>query len=517
MEDGQLPIQQIDERTVYELPRWVKILFRFYAVIFLLCTIVGGLELIHYVTTRVQGLPTVVVESLISQSGFIGIAVLAFVLVILILEILYGISVYKFRRWVLPLALTFSISTVLIGLLRLLNVGFTGIVDLIGLVIGMTFMGLVGYASIKYWSVFTGSARKLLIQIPLLLVLHPFIVFAILFQIFTDDSQIDDSDLILMPVEVLPESNNAHYSLPDINNLSVQEQQNYELALEFTRDMDGKNLNNSEAINVANQTKNLTDHFIATSGKSGYQCPTLVNDYSLDAGLCSLSDIKGLALLASFRAGVEADTGNPDKAVTTAVSIVRTGGLISNAEQPVLIEYLVGIALMNIGLESIERTLNNSTSTSNWIIASAISELEQSKAHTFADSLRREYMSMKDMSTSFEEFSNYFYQHNKTVNQRARLFRKQIAMSSLGCSVDIAKQQQEQEIEQLLIEMHLAPTTWPIISPNFIGKVLNSVVVASLNTVGQKGCEVNKRNQSVQELLKNNIIIEVETETADAG
>lgn len=512
MEYEQIPQT---EEMVYELPKWVKILFRFYAVIFLLGTIVVGVKLVHSVTTRGQELLAVVTDSLVSTSGIIAIALFAFALVVLILEVLYGIGVYKFKRWVLPLVLTFSFSTLLIGFLSLLNLNFVGIADLVGLLIGMAFMGLVGYVAIKYWTVFTGSARKLLIQIPLLLVLLPFILFATLSQIFTDDKQINDSDLVLQPVELLSQSNNAHYSLPEIDSLPVQQQQIYEAALGYAKEAEGTNLNNQDTINLINQTRSLTDAVIEASLKNGYQCPTSVNNYGLDAELCSLNDIRDLAVLTAFRADVEADTGNKDRAISTAVSVVQLGDLVGNTEQPTLIEHLVGIAVMNIGLESLERTLNTSATTSNQTIHSAISNLEQSKINdnTFADSLRREYMGMEDTSKSFEQFSNYFYQHNKTVNQRAEIFRMGVAISSQGCDADTT--QEQKEIEQLVEEIRLSPFEWPIISPNFIGKLLNSVVVASLNTAGQKGCEVNELNERVQGLLQSNITNEPESQDID--
>lgn len=512
MEFEQIPQT---EGVVPELPKWAKILFRFYAIVFLLYTIVVGIQLFYSVTTRGKELLAVVADPMVSTSGIGAIAAFAFALVILILEVLYGVGVYKFRRWVLPLILTFSFSTLLIGFLSIFKLNFDGITDLIGTLIGMAFMGTAGYAAIKYWSLFTGSARKLLIQIPLFLVLLPFILFATLSQIFTDDKQINDSDLVLQPVELLSQSNNAHYSLPDIDSLPAQQQEIYEAALGFAKEAEGANLNNQEAINLINQTRSLTDAVIEASAKSGYQCPTSVNNYGLDAELCSLNDIRDLAVLTAFRADVEADTGSKDQAIETAVSVVQFGGLVGNTEQPTLIEHLGGIAVMNIGLESLERTLNTPATTSNQTIRSAISDLEQSKinTNTFADSLRREYMGLKDTSKSFEQFSNYFYQHNKTVNQRAEIFRMGVAISSRGCDADTT--QEQKEAEQLVEEIRLSPFEWPIISPNFIGKLLNSVVVASLNTAGEKACEVNELNERVQGLLQSDITTEPEPQDVD--
>lgn len=495
------------EEGVKQLPNWVKVLFRFYAVIFLLGTIVAGVTLVNSFTSRSQELLTLVFDSMVSTSGSIAIALYAFALVILILQVIYGMSIFRFKRWVLPLVLIFSFCTLLVGFLRLVNQNFTDIFDLTGLLIGMTFTGVVAYVAIKYWSKFTGSAKKLLIQISLFLIFLPFILFAILSQIFLDDPQINDSDLVLQPVELLSQSMNAYYSLPDIKNLSVRQQQTYDVALAYAKELEDKKLNNQEAINLVNQTKGLTDAVLEASSKNGYQCPTLVNNYSLDAEVCSLNSIRNLAILTSFRAGVEADIGNKDQAISTAVSIVKLGSLIANTEQPLLIEHLVGIAVINIGLESLERTLNTSATTSNQLLSSAISNLEQSKidSNSFANSLRREYAGLKDTLETFEQFSNYFYQHNKTVNQQAEIFRMGVAISSQGC--DAVASLEHLEVDQLVEEIRLSPTKWPVISPNFIGKVFNSTVVASLSSGSEKACKVNEFNQRVQKLLQNNIAV----------
>lgn len=499
MEYEQIPQA---EEVVYELPKWAKLLFRFYAVIFLLGTIFVGARLVYFVTTRGQELSSIVTDSQVLPLGSVAIALFALAVVILILEVIYGIGVYKLKRWVLPLILTFSFTTLLIGLLRLVNLNFDGIAELIGLLIGMTFMGTVGYAAIKYWSMFTGSARKLLVQIPLLLVLSPFILFATLSQIFIDDAQINDSDLVLQPVELIAQSDNAHYTLPDIDSLSAQQQRSYEAALQYAKESEGLNLNNQEAINFTNQTRNLTDAVIEASSKKGYQCPTLVNNYSIDAELCSLNDMRDLAVLTAFRADVEADTGNKDQAIMTAVSVIQFGSLIGNAEQPNLLELLVGIAVMNFGLESLERTLHTPATTTNQTIRFAISDLEQAKLSitAFTNSFRREYMMLKDTSKPLEQFSSYFYQHNKTVNQRAEIFRRDIAILSQGCEADTSLQQQQ--IDQLVEEMIQSSTKWPLISPNYIGKIINGVTAAHLYDWGPKACELNDRVNELQELLR---------------
>ncbi|MFT7507766.1 MAG: hypothetical protein ACI92I_000934 [Acidimicrobiales bacterium] len=503
MENEQIPT---DENVVAGLPKWVKILFRFYAVVFLLGTIVVGAKLLH----SYRELTNAWGEGIVPTSVIIAVAC-----VILILEILYGIGIYRLKRWVLPITLTFSFSMVLIGLLNLINQNFTNITELIGSIIGISFMGLVGFASIKHWNTFGGSSRKLLIQVPLLLALLPLFLLTILTLLFPDDQQINDSDLILQPVEVLSEFNNAHYSLPDIDNLSVQELENYKSALTFARELDESDANSPEAISLVNQTRGLTDSFIAASYKQGYQCPTTVNNYSVNARYCNLNYHRSFATLTTLRTAVEADTGNSDQAIETAMSVIRMGSFMGNYKQSELLEYFTGIAMMKTGFESLERTLNNSTSTSNQAIISAISELEQLKVSdtAFANSLRKQYMTMKDASKTLAPFNNYLYQHNKTLNDMAESFRIQIPLTSLGCDTDTTVQ--KEEVEQHINQARLVYTPWSIVSPNIIGKTLSSVVIVSFNSAGERRCKVNNQNQAVQELLQNNITTELESQDDD--
>jgi len=249
----------------------------FYIVFLLLGTIAVSL-FIHSVTSLIQEQSAIITDSQTSVSNTVATIPFTIIAIIVIMGIFYGIGLYKFRRWVLPLVITFSFITLLIGILKVINFNFTSITDLIILLAVMTFMGLAGFASIKYWSVSTGPARKLLIQIPLLLALLPFIVFATLLQLYPDDSQINDEDLVLQPTKILPKLDNAHYSLPDTDNLSLLQQQNYEAVLTYAKEIDEESLNNPKAIDLVHKTKELTDSYIDASDKRGYQCPTLLNN-----------------------------------------------------------------------------------------------------------------------------------------------------------------------------------------------------------------------------------------------
>ena len=490
------------EKVVYELPKWAKFIVRFYAVVFLLGTIVVYAKLLYSATTKGQEWLLIVTNSAVTTYNIIIIASFAFTLV-LILEILYGVGVYKLKRWTLPLILTYSFSTLLTSFLRLPNLNFTRVDDLVSLLIGIIFMSVVGYVSIKYRSRFTGSARKLLIQIPLLTVLLPFIIFVTLNQIFIDDNQINDSDLILEQIAVLEESKNAHYMLPIIDELSTRQLEEYEIALTIAEGLQDETVTNSDDIlGYVNSVQNLTDRFIAASNRQAYQCPTLTNNYEADAPLCNLSDIRNLALLTSLRAFAETNIGNSDQSLETSMSIVRMGNLLSNSEQPILIEHIVGIALMRIGLESIERTIDSKATTSDEVLINTADELQDYMMHgtALSTSLQKEYMSTKESLRPFEKYSQYFYQHNKTVNDLAELTRKQMEVAVASCGDDYSRKLKQ--LESYVDEEQKDVNAFLLISPNGIGEILKGGLMASLGSVRGKECELNTLNETVRDKIE---------------
>ncbi len=219
--------------------------------------------------------------------------------------------------------------------------------------------------------------------------------------------------------------------------------------------------------------------------------------------MCSLTHINNLATLTLLRAEVEFANNDFDQALSTAIAVVSLGGLIGNSEYPTLIELLVGINTKNMGLQSIERMLNNPEITISYQIAQSIIEiLKQSriKDTAFADSLCVEYMTSKETLATFEQFSNYFYQHNKTTNHRAEMYRIIIDLSLQECDV-VAVNEQDYMNEFTEDILHL-PTGWRVLLPNSVGKILNSVMFNPLLSASTLTCSVNELNEKIHDSLK---------------
>ncbi len=511
-------VSQSNDGVVPELPKWVKILFRVYAV-----SLFTGLtvSIVRSLYKNVTGDSGVMIDKVLDSGIVTGQVIMSlgfiFTAVVYVLTVIYLIAIYRLKRWSLPLLMLTSVYALIAGVVILVNQNLAGVAEYFRLLIGMLCMGGLSFLAVRYWSYFSGPARRLIIQVPLLLVILPVLVFFVLTQIFTDDSQINDADLVLQPVVLLPQGDNAHYFIPDKSTLSAAQLEIYDTANLYVAQYVGTNkergensfvnFNNPEAIVIVNQTKFLTDALILASTKKGYQCPKSVNIYSmLESDICPIGSIRGAAYLTVLRANVEADTGNVDTAIETALSVVRMGHLIADAEQSFLIEHLVGAAVMEAGLASLERTLTQGDTISPERIITTLAALEELKINndSVVNTLRREYMDLKGLYETFASSSGYFYQHNKTVNQAAIVFRNAVTANAKGCNADTS--QEAIEGERMIIELFESKTEWPLISPNFLGKLLNSTVLASLTTFNQRACGINEFNEQIQTLLENKLV-----------
>ena len=489
------------------LPTWVRWTFRFYAVYTLFLVIVTGANLVYSLIINNQNLmgelwgETFPLETIVIASFAIhGI-------LLLLLLLFFAIGTFRYKRWVLPLILIFSFHAIIVTTLQIFIHQIGGLATFGFSILHLGLALLLSYAAVQYWSRFADSARRLLIQVPLLFLLLPYLVFPILFALFPDDKTINDQDLLLEPVALLAPEDNVYYALPDMENVSEHTQEAIDTSLRIMREEDTI-INTSDPMiqSLVEETKELTDAFLVAAERTGYQCPTSINNYSLEAELCSsLSNIQTLALLTSLRAQVETETTTVDEALLTATNIIQFGTHFTHAEQPQLIEYLVGMAVQGIGMNALEQILLVENVPSHNTITTVNAALERAKVShaSFADIFKLEYTLHRKTSEVLAENSNYFYQHNRTMNKLALNTRYQIAAVSKGCDADTSAE--EAAVEEMLENTLSVQNISSFIQPNFIGKVLFSVIGTSITNLNDSTCELNERNQELQAQLQSKI------------
>jgi hypothetical protein len=488
-----------------ELPAWVILFFKLYAGVFLGLLSIFTAKLIYFYTFELRDfLTSITFEGSHIYQGDIEVSSIipaVFLLIVFALGILNAVAVFKTKRWALPLTLLSSFFIILLGSIALFSDGLEKPLHSVLVFMGIVMLLLVFYSGIKYWKFFTAPTRRLSNQIPSFILLLPVIVFASATFIFTDDPEIHDSDLLLSEITALEQSENAHYFLPVIKELKPDQRSDFEVALEFARADEGGVSGSPEAILAVEKVSNLVDDFVTASDKKGYQCPTVVNDYNFDAKLCSLNDIRNLAVLTSLRADIEAAAGNYDQAIKTAVSIVRMGALVGNSEQPVIIERLVGMALSRIGLETIQKIIDLPEFSIGNSQNEVMAELDRYKFNNSSSvaSMKREYLTLKNSYAPLEQYASYFYQHNKTVNDLAEVFRRQIEVLGSSCGPEHLKKSEDLEN---YIRRNQAIYPVPA-APNYIGEIVNMVIIASLNNIKDSDCEISELRETVHDALRN--------------
>jgi hypothetical protein len=528
------------------MPKWFKLFFRMCValllsgVIFVVVTsAISAASQVRAFYSFFFGSPIDIfrpVALLFSPINFFILGLFAFAALLIVLLIFYGAGLLRFQRWTLHVLLFFVASSLFVGALGIMLGNFVGIDELIGTVVGLVFVFGVGYGAWVYRTAFVGSTRKLWMQIPLLAVLAPTVFFSTLSQIYTDDDAIHDADLLLPDMVVLPEADNAHFALlippgtlsrEEISSLDKVHE--YYRALEQGRDIDI----GSASIALENLTE-VADRFIAASQKPGYQCPSLMDPYDPGTWMCPMGSVLDRARILVLHSYIEATRGNVEVALESALAPARLGKLIS-AEQPPLDEHLVGIALVRIGVESIERIVNKVATPLSRDTASAIvRELEtyELDGSSLEKSLKWEYVFGKETLRPFERFGGHLWHHNRTNNELAEWMRRNIAVARTTCDGNTV----EQKISALKADIDKRSRNisgWTFIKPNGIGEAfidkkvrnvsesviiepksvveriflerdetLKPTVISNLGDPRKKECEVNEINEALQQRLR---------------
>ena len=290
-----------------------------------------------------------------------------------------------------------------------------------------------------------------------------------------DVPTVTDADLLLAPVPVLTESNNAYYFLPELE----------------------------EVTDLSDRA--LTDAFIAASKKPGYQCPTTVNNYSYEAETCPLNQLRDLARLTAARATSSLASGDVADAVESSVATLRMSHLVT-ASDGQLIEELVGMAIYDIAADALVEIVPTLAQQQKSTVAVAIENYRPNKV-TLQNAHRYDYMQIKEAINQItqggpmtgREFvfesqpSAYRWHPNRTANNIAEVYRLQTSQ----CGIDCDTTQISKEIER---SQHMTP--WHMLLPNGAGNILFAVYAGSLNSVYDRMDELEATYDELAQSLK---------------
>lgn len=303
-----------------------------------------------------------------------------------------------------------------------------------------------------------------------------------------DIASINDSDLQLQKVSVA-DSDNAYFDLIKLSGVIYEPKDKSQAIIDM---LAGKTWDNQVAEDVVSKNSQAFIYFAEAARKLKYQNPKSADPAKITSNmvLAPMNSWKQMARLSAIRAMYLAKQGKDKEALDEALNSVIVGQKIQNS-QATLIEYLVAIAMKNVGLETVQKIIPSSKLTS--------SELKQ-----YAQGLDKFYKNEDGLIMAFKsEYhglswiidsivsgdieglnpevakkikNDYYFQPNRTKLLFAEYVRANIKSVNDSCG----------EIEVTEVKP-LVPTNFAklYIEENAIGKILYdtiSIILAGSNT-----------------------------------
>lgn len=397
--------------------------------------------------------------------------------------LLLALGTIRLARWVqIPLYLVFVLNIFFIIYSTLLVPNW---VDATMSAIG----AVVLFFYLKKSRTFATGRRLIGLQILTILSLLPATILILLSVIFTDQALLDDSAMQLSIVEPINASDNLYITLTNVGDeLPSAADTAEELVSDYP-----SSWSQATADQIAEQLQPHIDAY-TTATKQEYQCPMSVNNFTLEAELCELNLIRDYAQIMQFVALHEATRGNSVLAQTYATAPITVGLTMLESDNVTLIEYLVGLASINIGLDTLE-TLNNENALNQTAIRQ---QLAGTSIPT--DSLRtpiqREYLLFRTaLDDTLDLPQSYVYHPNRTRNELFTFMSRVAESSTANCATDNPTSSVDTELIEYVERVRsnaFNPTR-----PNIVGNMYLSVVLASSYSVSDNVCEVNERINSL--------------------
>lgn len=332
--------------------------------------------------------------------------------------------------------------------------------------------------------------RLLGLQIFTIITLLPATVFILLTVVFTDQSLQDDSLLRLQTVEPLAPENNLYATLTSFGTElpSVAKE-----AIELTKEYPTQ-WSQSTANQLLQQLQPYVSAYVKAN-EQAYQCPSSVNDFAMDAEMCSLNLLRDYATIMKFAAITEAERGNITLAQEYAQAAITNGLTLVQSDNVTTIEYLVGLASINIGLDTLEILKQDDASNQQSI--STLLEDVSIPITTLRTPLQREYLGLRiAIDESLDLPQTYLYHPNRTRNELFTFMNKAIDNSATACDVS-ADTLSQTDIELREYVESVQRNTFNPTRPNLIGNIYLSVVLGSMSSVGKNVCDTNERIQNI--------------------
>jgi MFS family permease len=296
-----------------------------------------------------------------------------------------------------------------------------------------------------------------------------------------DIPPINDSDLRLSKIEIPREDNAFYYFVQAGQKVYIPTGEEKDI---FDDIIDGKKWDEVFVRELLEKNKEAFYYLEKGIQLPYFQHPALQNPEVVDSStlLAGIGKLRELARIKSMRAIYLFSQGEEEAAFEQSIQIIQMGQLIQDSPRPLLITYLVGMAIKGIGLETL-RIILSETEFSSERLKDYVVQLKRFKLseQELKTALKMEYIST--INTIEEEFleigTSFIYKPNLTRRWVAEHWRSQI-----DNVVYVYRDIEIQEPEILLLE--------PLWKNFFLRENLVSIVTVGGLLIDQSGAILRK-------------------------
>lgn len=316
--------------------------------------------------------------------------------------------------------------------------------------------------------------------------------------IFAKDASSVDETGLEINLMVVASSSNAYYDLEKIKDVIYPVDGTGSSSAGF---VDGsKDWDQKEVEDILLKNTETLQLFTDAANKISVQDPNNIDlsKVNMDTPVPHLNSWRASAFINSLQAINLAKQGKGVEAVNESIKSIKIGNMIMNSNGP-LLSWLVGIAVKNIGLNSIKNIVEISI-LSNEDLKKIESELSPfvDNGTGLKNSFIIEYIrtrSALDLMVK-ETNKNYYFELNKSKQLRADSTKWLISKVDVDCA-DVANiKAPEKKIPSLYLSFFYE---------NAAGKILNDIVIPSTISAFKKRCESNLKLLDTINLIKSKI------------
>lgn len=488
--------------------------------------------LVVYVVLATIGSAWVGRQLLGENSSWVQLALGLLFVTSLLAQFIYAYHLFKLRRWTMVPSMAFAFISIVaayqsfyLPLLpgqewtRFLGIALAGWFSFVALLSVLHYRQL---NSVRWGRAWAGL---------LIFVLLPYLGFAAATLVIRDIPNVDDADLLVGMVSVVPEEDNIHYALPDLEELDPEVDaiiERIDSEVIEARRNDTEISSTTLGLLATPPMQALLQQYLTALERPYYQCPASVNSLYYDTPLCSLNNYRMFGRLANFEAERLLKEGSVEQSVQYVVATLKLADALQGEQLP-LIQYLVAIALLDLSYDTIDSLYSVSQPTSGattvLVTNQIINALEsyQPDQESLGFALRSDYTATANSINSemiADEFDfnvqpSYFWQPNRTKQAFADLSRKSVHYSQLSCGVGTGL---KEELAQDALAYRTAVNDLLIFMPNSLGRLFLAVTASSFTGTRDHYCEAAARHEALladfQE-LREQAVAQSATTTAD--